>query len=59
MASNTSSNQEAAATTSGTVIPTWSIPSRPGTDVTCGRSPFSFGDHSGFFAVCSYAMPCG
>ena len=42
------SNHAAAAATFGTVIPTWSIPSRPGTVVAFERSPFCFGDHRGF-----------
>ena len=43
----TSSNQATASATFGTVIPTWSMPSSPGTLVTVDVVPFRFGDHSG------------
>ena len=55
----TSSNQPAALATSGTVIPTWSIPSSPGTVVTSEENPFCFGDHSGLTLGTWYAMPFG
>ena len=44
---STSANQAAADATSGTVIPMWSMPISPGTEVTSGELPFSFGDQSG------------
>src|SRR5262245_35535772 len=56
---STSSNHATASGTFGTVIPTWSIPSRPGTLVTVGVVPFRFGDQSGLLGSRSYAMPFG
>ena len=56
---STFSNQATALGTSGTVMPTWSIPSRPGTLVTTGSVPFRCGDQSGRLGSRSYAIPFG
>ena len=53
------SNQAAAASTFGTVMPMWSIPSRPGTSSRRSRCPFCFGDQSGFTLGTWYAIPFG
>ena len=53
------SSHGAATSMFGTVIPMWSMPSKPGTLVTTESIPFSFGDQSGFTLGTSYAMPSG
>ena len=50
---STSTNQLRAASTFGTVIPTWSRPRSVGTLVTTECRPFRFGDQSGWPGFCS------